>query len=169
MAITIYRVTNHGDGIGGSDQIIFNNSSAPNPKSTKLPNAYITSYEITNTGALAENQTPSQDTAGLQHLGEIEDLYIFTILFTKRDAVPHTYQDIFDTWVSEPKVNAAFVNGRFGVAFDDRPKKNVVPLGTTSSQIGLMWVDSDEKNDFGRVPLAGNVVLRLKISRSDGT
>lgn len=169
MAITIYRVTNPGDTIGGSDQIIFNDPSAPNPKSTKVPNAYITGYQITNTAALAENQTPSQDTAGLQHLGEIEDLYIFNIIFTKRDAVPHAFQDIYDTWVSEPKVNANFVNGRFGVAIDDRQNKNIVPEGAGSDQVGLMWVDADETDDYQRVPLATKIVLRFKISRSDGT
>lgn len=169
MAITIFRFTNNTDTYPGvTDLIVFNNSSG-SPKNTKVSNAYCLGYEIGNSAALAENQAPSQDTAGLQHLGEIEDLYTFRLMFSKRDNNPHTYQDIFDTWVAQAKVNANWNNGRFGVAFDDRHGKNITPVRTGNSQIGLMWVDAVEKNDFIRQPLQSFITLRLKISRSDGT
>lgn len=170
MAITVYRVTVHGDGIGGADQIIFNNPSQAHYKDPKYIGAYITDVQYTNTSALAENQSPGQDTAGLQHQGEIEDVYILTIKFTRRDITPHAFQDIFDTWVSQPKVNAAFINGRFGIQIDDRIGKNIVPEGTGSSQIGLMWLDADEKEDYMEPKvLPSKITLRFKVSRSDGT
>lgn len=168
--ITIYRLTNPGDTINNvTDKIVFN---SPTGKSTKNSNAFITDYEINGQSGVGDNQSVAQDTAGLQPLGKVQDLYTFYGYISKLEDLNgfNAFTVLMSGWDGDPKVNPTWPEGRFGVSFSDFHAWDVVPQGLgAATQIGLIWQNLQWKNNWKRVPTQGNFILTMMISRSNGT
>lgn len=143
MTLTIYRVTNPGDVLGtvpANEKIVFNETDDVNS-----PNAFIKDYEINNTTGIGNNQAAEQDLGDHQDLGSVENLYAFRGFISQRDKSDATTQglnpftEILKKWDEEPKTNTDFKHGRFGVDMPDHQSYSIVPVGTGTDQVGLIW------------------------------
>jgi len=166
--ITLYRVSNPGDGIGVTDKIIFNNA-----KDTKVENAFITGVKITPSEGLGENQAPGQDLTDLQPVGRVEKVYELTGYISLVKGTSGNGENDFVTtlekWEREEKNRAAFPEGRMGIQVDDMRKYDIVPVGTGSNQVGMILSTIEWDLTWERNPAQVKFVIPLKVSRGDGT
>ena len=171
MTLTLYRVTLAGDTLSGAqpvsaiEKIIFNSGTDVNSHA-----GFITSIEVSNTTGIGNNQAAEQDLGDHQDLGSVEQIYTLTGFIAKRTESPATTNliTIMKKFDDEVKTNTAFVHGRFGVYIDDFIQYNVVPDGTGSNQVGLIWKSLKwGPLGFDRLPLAADFVITLIVDKGD--
>jgi len=168
MTITLYRVNTAGQNIGSLDAnnlIAYNNSV-----DITIHKPFILSYRVVNTTGIGNNQAAEQDLGDHQDLGPVEQLYILNGYITKRDtAVASTNLiTIMKKWDDEAKTTSSFVHGRFGIEFDDFPNYDVIPVGTGSTQVGLIWKSLDwNPIDFQKHPLRADFEIRMIVDKGD--
>ncbi len=168
MTIKLYRVNTAGQGIGNLDaneEIDYNISTNVN-----VHNGFITQYRIANTTGIGNNQAAEQDLGDHQDLGPVEQLYILTGYVSIRAQVVAVTNliTIMKKWDDEAKTNLNFVHGRFGIDLDDNPNYDIIPVGTGSTQVGLIWKSLDwNPIDFQKHPLRADFELRLIVDKGD--
>lgn len=171
MTITLYRVTNPGDNIGNvpaDEQIIYNETTDVNS-----PNAFITTYDISNTTGIGNNQAAEQDLGDHQDLGPVENMYVLRGFISQRDKSDATtlgfnpFIDIMEKWDQQVKVNANFKHGRFGINISDMLRYNIAPVGTGDTQIGLIWKGLTWRQDYSDNPLRANFEIQLIVDKGD--
>lgn len=168
MTLTLYRVTSPGDNIGNvgiTDIIIFNNTANVNSH-----NAFITEFNITNTTGIGNNQAAEQDLGDHQDLGSVEQLYIITGFISLRTQAEAStnFITILKKFDDEIKTNANFVHGRMGIDFEDFGQYDIVPVGTGSTQVGLIWKSIKwGPLDFDRLPLRADFVITMIVDKGD--
>lgn len=166
--VTLYRVTNPGQGISVTDKIVFNTN-----KDTKVENAFVTGVKITPSEGIGENQAPGQDLSDYQPVGRFEKTYELTgfislVKGTGADGL-NAFVTLLEKWEREEKNNAAFPEGRMGIQIDDMRKYDIVPKGTGTSQIGLMLQTIQWDLNWERKVSRVMFVIPLVTSRGDGT
>ena len=166
--ITLYRVTNPGDGISVSDKIIFNSA-----KDTTVENAFVTAAKITPSEGIGENQAPGQDLSDYQPVGRFEKVYELTgyislVKGTSGDGL-NAFVTTLEKWERESKNNGSFAEGRMGIQIDDMRKYDVVPVGTGTSQIGLLLQTIQWDLNWERKVPRVMFIIPLVTSRGDGT
>jgi len=166
--ITLYRVTNPGDGISVTDKIIFNNS-----KNTGIENAFITGVKIVPSEGIGENQAPGQDLSDYQPVGRFEKVYELTgfislVKGTGGDGL-NAFVTTLEKWERESKNNDNFAEGRMGIQIDDMRKYDIVPSGTGTNQIGLLLQTIQWDLNWERKVPRVMIVIPLVTSRGDGT
>jgi len=169
--ITVYRVTNAGDtilNVPATEKLEFNIA-----KDTKIEGIFCTECKITPSEGIGENQAPGQDLSDLQPVGRFEKLYELTGFIS---LIQGTFADgqnafvaIFEKWEREAKNNPDFIEGRHGIQIDDMRDYDVIPAGTGGSRIGLLLIDISYVLSWVREPPQCTFVMRLKVSRGDGT
>ena len=173
MTIELFRVTDAGDNIGNvpaDESILFNANT-----DIDSPNAFITGYEISNSTGIGNNQAAEQNLGDHQDLGPVENLYILRGFISQRDKSDATtlgfnpFIDILEKWDAEPKTNDNFKHGRFGIAIADMPRYIINPVGTGTSQIGLIWRYLKWTQDYAELPLRANFEIQLIVDKGDGT
>ena len=168
MTITLYRVNTAGQGIGNLDanEAIFYNVGT----NVNVHAPFITSYRIANTIGIGNNQAAEQDLGDHQDLGPVEQLYILTGYITVRGTAVGATNiiTIMKKWDDEAKTNTNFLHGRFGIDFDDFPNYDIIPVGTGSDQVGLIWKGLDwNPIDFIKHPLRADFEIRLIVDKGD--
>jgi len=172
MTITLYRVEFTGDNLGNvpaNEKIVFNVDDDPNKE-----NAFVTRYQIRNTTGIGNNQAAEQDLGDHQDLGSVENLYVISGLVTIRNKGTGTgginnFVEIMQKWDEEPKITDDFIHGRMGIVIDDFTPYNVVPVGTGSNQVGLIWRNLDWDNSYKKHPLPGEFDIYLIVDKGDDT
>ncbi len=168
MTLTLYRVNTAGqdiDDLDSDEKIIFNANTDVNTL-----NAFITAVDIQNTTGIGNNQAAEQDLGDHQDLGSIEQLYTITGFISKRDAVSFVSNpiDILKKWDDGTKTNDFFVHGRIGLAMDDFDQYEIIPVGTGSDQVGLIWKGIKwGPLDFDRLPLRADFVIYMIVDKGD--
>ena len=172
MTITLYRVDVTGDDINdrpAGEIIVFNNSLDVN-----TPNPFITTFDISNTTGIGNNQAAEQDLGDHQDLGPIEQMYVIRGFISQRDKINGTtpglnsFIEILKTWDEETKTSDDFKHGRIGVQIDDMPSYNIVPEGTPSTtQVGLIWKGISWRQDYEDNPLRANFEIQLIVDKGD--
>lgn len=171
MTITLYRVTNPGDNIGNvpADELIAFNANVD----VDAPNAFITSYQISNTTGIGNNQAAEQDLGDHQDLGPIEQIYLLRGFISQRDKSDNTtlgfnpFIDILEKWDQGTKTNLNFKHGRFGIDIADLPRYDIVPVGTGTTQIGLIWKGISWDQDYENHPLRANFEIQFIVDKGD--
>lgn len=172
MTLTLFRVENTGDNIGNrpaGEIIVFNDSL-----DVKTPNAFITTYDITNTTGIGNNQAAEQDLGDHQDLGPVEQIYILRGFISQRDKANATtpgsnpFVAILKTWDEETKTSADFKHGRFGISIGDMTDYPILPVGSPSAtQVGLIWKGISWKQDYEDNPLRANFEIQLIVDKGD--
>jgi len=168
MTLTLYRVNTPGQDINtldSNEKIIFNATTDVN-----VLNAFITAVDIQNTTGIGNNQAAEQDLGDHQDLGSIEQLYTITGFVSKRDSTPDPTNtiDILKKWDDGTKTNDNFVHGRMGLAMTDFDQYEIVPVGTGSDQVGLIWKGIKwGPLDFDRLPLRADFVIYMIVDKGD--
>jgi len=170
MTIVLYRVTNAGDNIGNvpaNEKITFNVDDDPNKE-----NAFVTRYEIRNTTGIGNNQAAEQDLGDHQDLGPVENMYVLYGVVTIRNKGTGTgginnFVEIMEKWDSQPKLTDDFIHGRMGIKIDDFQSYDIVPVGTGSDQIGLIWRNIDWDNNYAKHPLPGEFSIIMIKDKGD--
>lgn len=176
--IFIYRVTNPGDTLGtipSTEKIEFNTSK--NTKETTT-SSVITNIEITGPHGIGDNQGAQIDLSDKQELGRFENSYIIDGFISNPSlgglfGIAPDVDKLCD-WDEGVSKNSNFKHGRFGIQFDFFDRKSLVPVGTGSNQIGLLWKELNWKLDFAKRGSDGKALvavfrLVLTVSRGDGT
>jgi len=171
MTISLYRVINSGDQFNPTQQLVANNLISYNSgTNVNIHAPFITSYRIANTTGIGNNQAAEQDLGDHQDLGPVEQLYILTGYITIRGTAvaPNNLITIMKKWDDEPKTNTNFIHGQMGIDFDDNPNYNIIPVGTGSNQVGLIWKSLDwNPIDFIKHPLRADFEIRLIVDKGD--
>jgi len=168
MALRLYRVTSPGDTygtVGATEKISFNAST-----DVSTMNGFITSYRVATTTGIGNNQAAEQDLGDHQDLGTVEEMYILNGFISKRDTASGSTNliDIIKKWDDEIKTNTNFVHGRFGIQFDDFTQYNIDPVGTGSTQVGLIWKGIDwNPLEFDILPLRADFQIQLIVDKGD--
>lgn len=174
--ITVYIVTNAGDNLGNiaaTEKIIFNNEADADFKDTKKEGAYITRFRPKRSEALGDNQSAEQELGDYQALGAFENIIILEGYISNRIGVALDGQNAFiatmDGWENAAKQNDDFEEGRFGIEFGDMRKKDIIPVGTGTSQIGMILEFIDWDCDWEQKPARAKFVMQFRVSKGDGT
>ena len=176
MTLTLYRVTTSGEEVDPptnvpADELIrFNETD-----NVKEPNAFITTYDITTTTGIGNNQAAEEDLGDHQDLGQVEKLYILRGFISQRDRSAaatlglNPFVDILEKWDAENKTNDDFKHGRFGILIEDFPRYNLGPIGTPStSQQGLIWRGIYwGPLDYDKLPLRADFEIHLIVDKGD--
>ncbi len=105
-----------------------------------------------------------------QDLGLVEQLYVltgFVSLRTQASAVTNRI-DILKKWDDEVKTNDNFIHGRMGLAISDFVQYEIVPVGTGSTQVGLIWKSIKwGPLDFDKLPLRADFVITMIVDKGD--
>lgn len=168
MTLTLYRVNTAGQGLGNLDaneQIIFNDTADVNTH-----NAFITNVEITNTTGIGNNQAAEQDLGDHQDLGSVEQLYVLTgfiSLRTQAEAATNRIT-ILKKWDDGIKTNDNFVHGTMGIDMEDFAQYDIVPVGTGSTQVGLIWKSIKwGPLEFDILPLRADFIITMIVDKGD--
>lgn len=173
MTLTLYRVTNAGDTISttsvvDNDTIVYNATTSVN-----VPNAFITTYDISTTTGIGNNQAAEEDLGDHQDLGPVENLYILRGFISQRDKSDGTtvgenpFIKLMQTWDEDNKTNTNFKHGRFGIKIDDMTSYDIAPLGTGDSQIGLLWKGIYWTQNYEEHPLRADFEIQLIVDKGD--
>lgn len=172
MTLTLYRVTDPGDTITTPsvivDSVIFNATDDVNN-----PNPFVTTFDISTTTGIGNNQAAEEDLGDHQDLGQVENLYIIRGFISQRDKINGTTTGInpfialiksFDT---ENKTNLDFKHGRFGIQIEDMEPYDVIPVGTGTSQVGLIWKGIYWNQNYEDHPLRADFEIQLIVDKGD--
>ena len=175
MSITLFRVTEPGEAIAppsnvpADEQIDFNATDDVNS-----PNAFITTYDVSTTTGIGNNQAAEEDLGDHQDLGQVEKLYILRGFISQRDRINKTtlgfnpFIDILEKWDTQNKTNDNFKHGRFGIIIDDMPRYSVAPVGTGSTtQVGLIWKGIYWNQNYEMQPLRADFEINLITDKGD--
>lgn len=167
----LFRVSLPGDDETSLDRIEFNDPTNANLKNAKVENAWLTSFKRIEPEGVGDDQPAEENLGSLDALGSTEDVYelrgIITNTRGNSDDGQNQFLILLDLWSSEPKKNANFAEGRFGVINDIDHTDDLVPIGTGSSQIGLIWENYEKEHILAKNQT--NIVIRFRVSRGDGT
>jgi len=172
MTLTVYRVTNPGDVITTpsveADSVVFNETV-----NVKEPNAFITTYDISTTIGIGNNQAAQEDLGDHQDLGAVENLYILRGFISQRGKVnsstdgENPFMKIIQDWDEQNKTNTNFKHGRFGIEIKDMPLYDIVPTGTGTSQIGLIWKGIYWTQTYEAQPFSAYFEAHLIVDKGD--
>lgn len=171
MTLTLFRVTNPGDTlatVADSEKVIFNANTI-----VKDPNPFITTYDISTTTGIGNNQAAEEDLGDHQDLGPVENLYILRGFISQRDKSDPTtvgtnpFIARLQTFDEENKTNTNFKHGRFGVQIDDMKPYDVIPVGTGTSQIGMIWRGIYWTQEYENHPLRADFEIHLIVDKGD--
>lgn len=175
MTITLYRVTTIGQEVNpptnvpADEQIEFNATDQVN-----IPNAFITTFDVTTTTGIGNNQAAEEDLGNHQDLGQVENLYILRGFISQRDKINGTtlgfnpFIDILEKWDADNKTNDDFKHGRFGIIIEDMPRYSLAPIGTPqTSQQGLIWTGIYWTQNYSDHPLRANFEIKLLVDKGD--
>ena len=172
MTLTLFRVENTGDNISNrppGEIIVFNEST-----DVSVPNAFIVTYDISNTTGIGNNQAAEQDLGDHQDLGPVENMYILRGFISQRDKINGTsgglnpFTEILRTWDEETKTSTDFKHGRFGIDISDFLSYRVLPVGSPSTaQVGLIWKGISWTQDYEDHPLRANFEIQLIVDKGD--
>jgi hypothetical protein len=165
--INIFRNTLMGDG-PASDPMNFNDPAAPNFKDTEFEGAYITSIKRVEPEGIGNNQAAEKDDGNVQPLGIVELTYIVTgwISNTRGNADDGNNAFLIKllAWKEDPQaILGVWEAGRFGIVDENDSTNNVIPIGTGSDAIGLIFQSFEKTNDYNRN--RSDIVLVFRRSR----
>lgn len=171
MTLTLYRVTNVGDKLAVTQQLVANNLITFNDTTdVNSHNAFITQVEITNTTGIGNNQAAEQDLGDHQDLGSVEQLYLLTGFISKRTEAEGVTNkiDILKKWDDGTKTNDNFVHGRMGIDMEDFGQYDIIPVGTGDTQVGLIWKSIKwGPLEFDILPLRADFVITMIVDKGD--
>ena len=175
MSITLFRVTEPGEAIDipnnipAGELIDFNATD-----DVKTPNAFITTYDISTTTGIGNNQAAEEDLGDHQDLGQVEKLYILRGFISQRDRSSvstlgfNPFIDILEKWDTQNKTNDNFKHGRFGILIDDMSRYSIAPVGTGSTtQVGLIWKGIYWTQNYEMQPLRSDFEIQLITDKGD--
>lgn len=166
--IIVYRVTNPGDDKTVADRIDFNTT-----KDTKVEAAFITRFRVKKSEGIGDNQSAAQKLGDLQALGSFENLIILEGYISLRIGTTANGLNAFittmDSWEGGSKQSNNFREGRFGIEFGDMRQKDVIPVGTGSTRVGMMLEFIDWDCDWEVKPARAKFIMQFRESNGDGT
>lgn len=171
--IRIFNLTLAGD-TSSTDFIDFNGVTDILQR-TDIENAFITKIEEKPTDAVGENQGAELPLGDQQALGQIEDLYIISGFFSKRNGDLNDGLNAFIATVkgwenSSKKVKDVWELGRFGIIVNDNHAQDVLPDGAgvpANETIALLWEKIEWASDF--LGNRENFKLYFRVNKGDGT
>ena len=151
------------DNMNSLDRIDFSTQ-----KKTNIPAAFITEIVRGDTEGIGDNQSVSQPLGDKQSLGEVENKLILRGFVSQRNYPGgNPFLIIMDLWMSEAKQISDWPEGRFGWEDDGEHVKDIVPVRTGTSQVGLILESILYTSDLGRNQ--ERFEITLTVSRGDGT
>lgn len=175
MTLTLYRVTTLGQEVSpptnvpADEQIEFNATT-----DVKTPNPFITTYDISTTTGIGNNQAAEEDLGDHQDLGQVEKLYILRGFISQRDKINPTtvgfnpFIDILEKWDTENKTIDDFKHGRFGIIIDDMSRYSLTPIGRgQTDQVGLIWKGIYWTQNYEAQPFRADFEIHLITDKGD--
>ncbi len=168
-SFTIFRKTTDAGADPGTDLIIFNNPNASAFKNTTKEGAYIITLERGDPEGIGNNQAAEQPDGNVQPLGIVEGTYIVKGFITNMrgdsDDGENTIVELLRTWKEESQaILDELEAGRFGIIDESDIDNNLIPIGTGTDAIGLIFQDYKKINDYNR----NRVEVTLTFRRSRG-
>lgn len=152
-----------------TDKIDFNDSSDPDFKSITREAANVLELVRPEDEALAQNLTSEKPDGISQPQGVMPGTYVITGFITNmrgnNDDGINAFLSLLDTWKTEEQViKGIWEGGRFGIQDFSDVTNDLLPIGTGTDTIGLIFSGYEKTNDYPR----NRVNFILTFTRSRG-
>lgn len=152
-----------------TDKIDFNDSSDPDFKKSDKEGAYVSELVRPEDEALAQNLTSEKPDGVSQPQGLMPGTYVITGFITNMrgnsDDGVNAFLSLLDTWKTEVQaIKGIWEGGRFGIQDFSDVTNDLLPIGTGSDTIGLIFSGYEKTNDYNR----NRVEITLTFTRSRG-
>ena len=168
--ITIGRFTNAIDILPTvTDKIVFNDGTDPDFKDSDKEGAYFQSFKVVTPEGLGVNQAATKPDGNIQALGVVEKTWVLNGFITKTDGndssgLSNSFLNRLEVWKEEKSViKNIWEAGRFAILDSNDANNNVVPIGTGSFSVGLIF--KNYESDFDPVKNRTNITLTFRRSR----
>jgi len=168
-SFTIFRKTLNAGANPGTDLIIFNDPIDADFKDTAREGAYILTLTRGDPEGIGNNQAAEVDDGNVQPLGIVEGTYILKGFISNMrgnaDDGNNAIVALLRTWKEEAQVILGELEaGRFGIQDASDTDNDLIPIGTGSTAIGLIFENFSKINDYNR----NRVEVTLTFRRSRG-
>ena len=164
----LFRVTLAGDD-QNSEFISFNDPTDVDFKNTKREGAYILTLQRGDPEGIGNNQAAEKPDGNVQPLGIVEGTYIIKGFISNMrgnndDGVNAIIAQL-RSWKNGTQATVGvWEAGRFGIVDNSDTDNTLIPIGTGSTAVGLIFEDFAKINDYGR----NRVEITLTFRRSRG-
>jgi len=164
-SFTLFRKTTDAGTVPGTDLIIFNNPIDADFKDTAKEGAYILTLQRGDPEGIGNNQAAEKPDGNVQPLGIVEGTYILKGFVSNMrgnaDDGNNAIIALLRTWKEEAQ---AILNeleaGRFGIIDDSDTDNSLIPIGTGSTAIGLIFEDFSKINDYNKNRIDITLIFR---------
>lgn len=164
----IFRLTTGGDD-QNTEFILFNNPNAADFKDTAKEGAYLLTLTRGDPEGIGNNQAAEKPDGNVQPLGIVEGTYqlkgFISNMRGNADDGSNAFVATLREWKEEAQaILGVWEAGRFGFVDESDEDNDLIPIGTGTDAIGLIFENYEKVNDYNR----NRVEITLTFRRSRG-